>query len=111
MVGSIIANLIAHRHRMTEAPSAGEHERTQPPIHPQVMGRAMGSASMLIAAAMDLQGPQAELKWQWIADHLYHLGKDPNWRRRSSILDQLRGWPIAPGRPRKARLSSRARLN
>ena len=34
MVGSIIANLIAHRHRMTEAPSAGEHERTQPPIHP-----------------------------------------------------------------------------
>lgn len=41
------------------------------------MGRAMGSASMLIAAAMDLQGPQAELKWQWIADYLYHLAKDP----------------------------------
>ncbi|HRC58919.1 MAG TPA: IS4 family transposase [Kofleriaceae bacterium] len=111
MVGSMIANLIAHRHRMTEAPSTAEQPRTQPPIHPQVMGRAMGSASMLIAAAMDMQGPEADLKWQWIADHLYHLGKDPNWRRRPSILDQLRGWPIAPGRPRKARLSSRPSPN
>jgi hypothetical protein len=38
--------------------------------------------------------------------NLDHLGKDPNWRRSPSILDQLRGWTIRPGRPRKAKLAS-----
>jgi hypothetical protein len=112
MVGSIIATLIAHRHRMAEAPEPGEPaQRTKPPIHPQVMSRAMGSAALIIAAAMDLRGAEAEAKWQWIADHLHHLGCDPNWRSRPSILDQLRGWKIAPGRPRKATRSSRSAVN
>ena len=42
--------------------------------------------------------------------HLYpdlvHLGRDPNWRRRLSVLDQLRGWQIEPGRPWKAYAAS-----
>ncbi len=45
-------------------------------------------------------------KWQMLAEYLEHLARDPNWRRSPSILDQLRGWRITPGRPKSTRLSS-----
>jgi hypothetical protein len=45
-----------------------------------------------IAQAFDLKGIEATRCWQQIADVLTHSGKDPNWRRRPSVLDQLRGW-------------------
>jgi hypothetical protein len=45
-----------------------------------------------IAQAFDLKGAQAMRRWQEIAELLMHSGKDPNRRRRPSVLDQLRGW-------------------
>jgi hypothetical protein len=50
-----------------------------------------------IAQAFDLKGKAAKRRWQQIADLLTHSGRDPNWRRRPSILDQLRGWKRQPG--------------
>jgi hypothetical protein len=47
---------------------------------------------------MELKGDEAQKRWQELADYLEHLGKDPNWRSRPSILDQLRGWRVSPGR-------------
>jgi hypothetical protein len=38
----------------------------------------------------------AERRWQQLADLLTHSGRDPNWRRRASVLDQLRGWKRQP---------------
>jgi len=38
----------------------------------------------------------AEPEWQKIADYLLLLGYDPNWRRRPSVLDQMRGWKVLP---------------
>lgn len=109
MVSSLIASLIAHRYRMAEIkPSSKGTERTQPPIHTQSMARAMGCAADKIANAMDLKGDEAIKAWNQILGYLLHLGKDPNWRRNPSILDQLRGWKISPGRPRKTRRSSRS---
>ena len=66
----------------------------------------MGSAAISIAGAFELSSEQAQTKWQQLAEYLEHLAKDPNWRRSPSILDQLRGWRITPGRPKSARLSS-----
>jgi hypothetical protein len=107
MVSSIIACLLAHHVRLNEAPPPRHGtERLTAPIHPQSLARAMGSASGTIASAMDLRGDQATREWDRIAEFLSHLGRDPNWRRSPSILDQLRGWKISPGRPRKARLAS-----
>jgi hypothetical protein len=107
IVSSMLACLLAHHHRIHETvPPEGGAERTMPPIHPQSLLRAMGSASNTIAAALALSGPTATAEWDRIAGYLDHLGKDPNWRRSPSILDQLRGWTITPGRPRKAKLAS-----
>jgi putative transposase len=110
MVSSIIACVLSHHVRLNEAPPprAGAERKTAP-IHPQSLARAMGSAAGTIAAAMDLRGQPAEREWTRIAEYLSHLGRDPNWRRSPSILDQLRGWKITPGRPKKARRASAAR--
>jgi hypothetical protein len=109
MVSSIIACILAHHHRLDEAPPPRKNaERKTPPIHPQALALAMASASNRIAGAMVLRGKAAVEEWEFIAQHLTHLGKNPNWRRSPSILDQLRGWKVGPGRPRKARLASRA---
>jgi len=108
MTSSMLAGLLAHRHRINEAPPTRVgQERTTPPIHPQMLARAMGCAAMKIASAMQLSGRDAEREWANIAEHLEHLGKDPNWRSRPSILDQLRGWKVTPGRSKNAKLASR----
>jgi putative transposase len=110
MISSMLACLIAHKHRLKEGrPRRRGQERTRPPIHPQSLARAMGSAALKIAAALDLEGGNAEHHWQEIAEVLEHLGQDPNWRRSPSILDQMRGWKTTPGRPRSSRLASPTR--
>lgn len=107
IVSSMLACLLAHHHRLDEAPPPRKGaERTTPQIHPQSLARMMGSASNTIAAAFELTGNKAVVAWERIAAFLTHQGKDPNWRRSPSILDQLRGWKISPGRPRKSRLAS-----
>jgi putative transposase len=110
MVSSIIACVLAHHVRLDEAPPPSQGtERLTAPIHPPSLARAMGSAAGTIAAEMDLRGQPAAREWTRIAAYLSHLGRDPNWRRSPSILDQLRGWKISPGRPKKARRASAAR--
>lgn len=102
LVGSIMIGLLAHHHRRRETrPKRAGAERTTPPIHPQSLARAVGFAAHSIAAAMELKGAEATKRWQELADYLEHLGKDPNWRCRPSVLDQLRGWKISPGRKQK----------
>jgi hypothetical protein len=46
--------------------------------------------------AFDLKGAAAKRRWQQIAELLTHSGRDPNWRRRPSVLDQLRGCKRQP---------------
>jgi hypothetical protein len=106
IISSMLACLISHRHRLKERRPARAQERSQAPIHPQSLARAMGAAAMKIAAALELTGSDAKREWQAIAEYLQHLGQDPNWRRNPSILDQMRGWKITPGRARRAKLAS-----
>jgi len=84
-------------------------ERTTPPLHPQSLARAMGATALRIAETLALDPNEATAKWQQIADYLFHLGHDPNWRSRPSVLDQMRGWRISPGRPRQAKISESTR--
>lgn len=107
MISATLVCLLAHLHRLRDAkpPRLGA-ERQKPPIHPQMMARQIGISAMRIAAALELKGEQADKEWAFIASLLEHQGVDPNWRSRPSILDQLRGWRISPGKPRKDRAAS-----
>jgi len=107
LVSSMLTGLLAHRYRVREgAPKRPGTERKVAPIHPQALARAIGAAAVDIANAFHLEGAPAHKAWDDLAAYLEHLGKDPNWRRSPSVLDQLRGWKITPGRPRAARLAS-----
>jgi putative transposase len=112
LVSSMLACAIVHRHRLNDVPPPGANaQRTTPPLHPQTLARAMGSAAMSIAAALELSGAEADREWQRIARYLSHLGFDPNWRRRPSVLDQMRGWKIAPARRRAEKRSAERAAN
>ena len=107
IVASVLICLVAHKHRLREAPPPRRGaERTKPPIHPQTMARMVGTCADSIARALDLDGEEAEDEWDRLAELLYYNGCDPNWRTRPSVLDQLRGWRITPGRPRRQRAAS-----
>ena len=42
-------------------------------------------------------------EWDELIDLLVHMGHDPNWRRRPSVLDRLQGLVASPARPRKSK--------
>ena len=97
LVGSIMIGLLVHHHRRRETqPKKSSTSRTSAPLHPQSLARAVGCAADSIARAMELRGSAATQRWKELTDYMIHLGRDPNWRTRPSILDQLRGWRIEP---------------
>lgn len=105
IVSSMLACLIVHKHSLRVRPPVRGAERHYPPLHPQSLARAMGAAALRIAEALELPTEEAAPKWQNIAEYLFHLGHDPNWRNRPSVLDQMRGWRVSPGRPRSAKIA------
>lgn len=102
IVSSILINLLVHRHR------AGL-SRSKPPLHPQLLSKQMAVACFRAAAAMSLEPEDARREWDFLA-RLFNYNTDPNWRRRPSVLDQLRGWKIIPVKPRTKLRSNSDRL-
>lgn len=105
IVGSMIVCLLAHHHRLREAPPPRPGAtRTKPPIHPQTLARLVAAGAMGIARNFE-NTPEARMA-QWTRDaELYSSEHDPNWRRSPSVLDQMRGWRITPGRPKRDRIA------
>jgi len=96
LIASLIAALLAHTHNQETRPSQAGEPRTKAPLHPRRLALQLAVSCQSIAHAIDLKGAQAKRRWQEIAELLMHRGKDPNWRRRPSVLDQLRGWKRQP---------------
>ncbi len=108
LVASIVVCIIGHKVQIEERPRRRGTERRTPPIHCQQLARAIGSAATSLAAAMDLKGAAARVEWNRLLDLLLFMGRDPNWRNRPSVLDQLRGWRTSPGRRKRSTEKTRA---
>lgn len=106
MISSVIVGLIVHRHNLKVARN-NKAERTEPPLHHGLVSRMLSTCAFRIATAMELKGKRADSEWAHLAQTIVHTGKDPNWRRKPSILDQLRGWKPAP-RTRTSRAPKRS---
>jgi hypothetical protein len=106
MVASMLACLLAyhHRRRSAPAPRAGA-QRTVAPIHPQSIARALAGGAVHIASVFDLRGKARQDKWDHFA-RLFNRRTDPNWRHRPSVLDQMRGWRVTPGRRKHLRVAA-----
>jgi hypothetical protein len=95
-VASTIAAMLTHRHHLNTRPQQAGASRTEAPLHIRLLALPMAVSSQCIAQAFALTGTAAKRRWDKIAALLTHAGTDPNWRRRPSILDQLRGWKRQP---------------
>jgi hypothetical protein len=101
ITASILVCLIAHAHRLQQAPPPRRgSDRTTPPIHAPSLARIMTTAADRIAAAMALEGDAATREWEALAKLFVFRAADPNWRSRPSVLDQLRGWVVRPAKSR-----------
>src|SRR5215475_551257 len=96
LIASILAALLAHSHNMQTRPAEVGAPRTEAPFHPRRLALQLAVSCQSIAQAFDLKGARAKQRWQQIAEVLMHSGRDPNWRRRPSVLDHLRGWKRQP---------------
>jgi hypothetical protein len=96
LIASIIAALLAHTHHRQPRPQPEGAPRPEAPLHPRRFAWQLAVSGQPSAQAFDLQGIEAMRRWQQIADVLTHAGRAPNWRRRPSVLAQLRGWKRQP---------------
>jgi hypothetical protein len=96
LIASTIAALLAHTHTVHTRPQQAGTPRTEAPLHPRRLALQLAVSCQSIAQAFELEGTEAQQRWNKIAELLTHAGRDPNWRRRPSILDQLRGWKRQP---------------
>jgi DDE family transposase len=106
LMASTIAAVLAHRHNLSTRPQEVGAPRTAAPLHTRLLALQLAVPCQSIAQAFELKGAKAKQRWNMIADLLTHAGRDPNWRRRPSVLDQLRGWkrqPVARDKNRKHR--------
>ena len=102
LIASTLAALLAHTHHVQTRPQQPGAPRTEAPLHPRRLALQLAVSCQSIAQAFDLTGAEATQRWNKIAALLTHSGKDPNWRRRPSVLDQLRGWKRQPLARKKA---------
>ncbi|MGH8066218.1 MAG: IS4 family transposase [Candidatus Entotheonellia bacterium] len=106
LMASTIAAVLAHRHHLKTRPKPPGAPRTAAPLHTRLSAWQLAVSCQSIAQAFELKGAQATHRWNMIAELLTHAGRDPNWRRRPSVLDQLRGWkrqPVARDKNRQPR--------
>jgi putative transposase len=96
LIASILAALLAHTHNLQTRPTQDGASRTEAPLHTRLLALQLAVSCQFIAQAFDLKGTAAKRRWEKIAELLTHAGTDPNWRRRPSVLDQLRGWRRQP---------------
>lgn len=108
LIASTIAALLAHTHNVHTRPQQPGAPRTEAPLHPRRLALQLAVSCQSIAQAFELTAAEATQRWNKIAELLTHSGKDPNWRRRPSVLDQLRGWkrqPLARKKPNSGPVS------
>jgi putative transposase len=96
LLASTIAALLAHTHNLKTRPTQAGTPRLEAPLHPRRLALQLAVSCQSIAQAFDLKGVEAQRRWDKIAALLTHSGQDPNWRRRPSVFDQLRGWKRQP---------------
>jgi Transposase DDE domain len=96
LIAAMIAALLAHRHKLQTQPPQIGAPRTEAPLHPGRLALQLAVSCQGIAQAFALRGVAAKRRWQQLADLLTRSGRDPHWRRRPSLWDQLRGWNRQP---------------
>lgn len=96
LLASTLAALLAHTHNRKTRPTQAGTPRLEAPLHPRRLALQLAVSCQSSAHACDLKRVEAQRRWDKIAALLTPAGKDPHWRRRPSVLEQVRGWKRQP---------------
>lgn len=77
---------------------------TRGPLHRLALAYAVRSRHALLVTALLVDESRPEY-WNRFAELIANDGRDPNWRKRPSVLDVLLGLTAPRGRPRKKKLA------
>ena len=100
LLNTTIARTIVQSEKLACRKGKAAAERaTQPPLHPILLMRALAAAHPTVARLLQDAGAQ-KVEWNRLMSNLRHVGHDPNWRRRPSVLDAIQGLTATPGRKR-----------
>ena len=100
LLHSLIVDVLIHRDNL---------ERTRNgyvcrgPLHRLALAYALRARHALLVTSLLYCDPPLDY-WDHLADVIADEGRDPNWRRRPSVLDRLLGLTAPRGRPRKRKL-------
>jgi Transposase DDE domain len=101
-IASTSAARLAPTPQVHTRPQQAGTPRTAAPLHPRRLAWPRAVSCQSIAQAFELEGAEAQQRWNTLAELLTHAGRDPNWRRRPSMLAQLRGWQRQPSGRKEA---------
>ena len=103
LLGSLIVNSIVHQDHQ-ELFSRHPPARKHGPLHARLVALALGSSHGSLAEAL-AHPDEPTRAWERALIVIDVDGRDPNWRRRPSVLDTLFGFTGSPGRPRRQKKS------
>jgi hypothetical protein len=95
-IASMLAALRAPTHHLHTRPQQIGAPRPEAPLHPRRLALQLAVSCQSMAHAFDLQGDEATRCGDTIAAWRTHAGRDPKWRRRPAVFEQLRGWKRPP---------------
>lgn len=103
LLASLVVNSIVH-HDHQALFAQPKEERKHGPLHARLVALALATSHGALAKA--LAAPRTRsTAWKDALDVIEGAGRDPNWRRRPSVLDTLFGFTAPPGRPRRQKTS------
>jgi hypothetical protein len=100
LLHSLLVDILVHRDNLERV--EGNIAR-RAPLHRLSLAFSLRARHvLLLAAILDTDTPEAT--WEMLSQAISEEARDPNWRRRPSVLDRLLGLTAPRGRPRKKKL-------
>lgn len=100
LLNTTIARTIVQSEKLAIRKGRSPKDRAaRPPLHPILLMRALATLHGTVSRLL-LHPAAPSTDWTSLLAGLRHLGHDPNWRRRPSILDIVQGLTAPPARKR-----------
>ena len=108
MIASILCNAIAFQDEVRRgATGTKTPPMKQGPIHPMLVAKLVWESGLAFGYLL-ADPPGAMDTWNRLAAAIDHLGRDPNWRKSPSVLDQVKRRVAPRGRPRRSKAIGKA---
>lgn len=105
LLNTTIARTIVQSEKLISRKGRKDGEpASRPPLHPLLVVRALATMHGTVAELL-LSTDKRPSDWSRLMANIRHLGHDPNWRRRPSVLDRVQGLTAPPGRRRRSKAS------